>query len=133
MLMKKIHSLKENPKEADALTRAQAEVEETKVILHNTMESLLQRGEKLDDLVQRSEHLGDTSKAFYKTNPKEADALTRAQAEVEETKVILHNTMESLLQRGEKLDDLVQRSEHLGDTSKAFYKTARKHNSCCKM
>ncbi|XP_041957811.1 synaptobrevin homolog YKT6-like isoform X1 [Alosa sapidissima] len=66
-------------------------------------------------------------------NPKEADALTRAQAEVEETKVILHNTMESLLQRGEKLDDLVQRSEHLGDTSKAFYKTARKHNSCCKM
>ncbi|MGH0156214.1 UNVERIFIED_CONTAM: hypothetical protein FKN15_049260 [Acipenser sinensis] len=34
---------------------------------HNTMESLLERGEKLDDLVQKSEHLGNQSKAFYKT------------------------------------------------------------------
>lgn len=31
------------------------------------MESLLERGEKLDDLVQKSEHLGNQSKAFYKT------------------------------------------------------------------
>lgn len=31
------------------------------------MESLLQRGEKLDDLVAKSEHLGTQSKAFYKT------------------------------------------------------------------
>lgn len=34
---------------------------------HNTMESLLERGEKLDDLVSKSEHLGNQSKAFYKT------------------------------------------------------------------
>ncbi|XP_076845061.1 synaptobrevin homolog YKT6-like [Brachyhypopomus gauderio] len=66
-------------------------------------------------------------------NPREADAITRLQAEVDETKIILHNTMDSLLQRGEKLDDLVQKSEDLGQTSKTFYKTARKHNSCCKM
>ena len=33
--------------------------------------------------------------------------------------------MESLLNRGEKLDDLVQKSEHLGNQSKAFYKTVR--------
>ncbi|CAB1318775.1 unnamed protein product [Coregonus sp. 'balchen'] len=44
-----------------------------------------------------------------------------------------HNTMESLLERGEKLDDLVQKSEHLGNQSKAFYKTARKQNSCCEV
>lgn len=31
------------------------------------MESLLERGEKLDDLVAKSEHLGNQSKAFYKT------------------------------------------------------------------
>ncbi|KAL7884097.1 hypothetical protein AOLI_G00068670 [Acnodon oligacanthus] len=66
-------------------------------------------------------------------NPREADALTRVQAEVDETKIILHRTMESLLDRGEKLDDLVQKSEELGQTSKAFYKTARKQNRCCKM
>lgn len=41
--------------------------------------------------------------------------------------------MESLLERGEKLDDLVQKSEHLGNQSKAFYKTARKQNSCCEI
>uniref|UniRef100_A0A3B1IEY8 YKT6 v-SNARE homolog n=1 Tax=Astyanax mexicanus TaxID=7994 RepID=A0A3B1IEY8_ASTMX len=66
-------------------------------------------------------------------NPREADALTRVQAEVDETKIILHKTMESLLERGEKLDDLVQKSEELGQTSKAFYKTAKKQNRCCKM
>ncbi|XP_068594806.1 synaptobrevin homolog YKT6 [Brachionichthys hirsutus] len=64
-------------------------------------------------------------------NPKEADAMTKVQAELDETKIILHNTMESLLERGEKLDDLVSKSEHLGAQSKAFYKTARKQNSCC--
>lgn len=31
------------------------------------MESLLDRGEKLDDLVAKSEHLGLHSKTFYKT------------------------------------------------------------------
>lgn len=31
------------------------------------MESLLERGEKLDDLVSKSEVLGAQSKAFYKT------------------------------------------------------------------
>eukprot|EP00071_Canis_lupus_P038675 XP_022272232.1 synaptobrevin homolog YKT6 [Canis lupus familiaris] len=44
---------------------------------------------------------------------------------------VQHNTMESLLERGEKLDDLVSKSEVLGTQSKAFYKTARKQNSCC--
>lgn len=34
---------------------------------HNTMESLLERGEKIDDLVSKSEVLGVHSKAFYKT------------------------------------------------------------------
>uniref|UniRef100_A0A8C7QR80 YKT6 v-SNARE homolog n=1 Tax=Oncorhynchus mykiss TaxID=8022 RepID=A0A8C7QR80_ONCMY len=63
-----IHLAKyQNPREADAMTKVQAELDETKIILHNTMESLLERGEKLDDLVQKSEHLGNQSKAFYKT------------------------------------------------------------------
>ncbi|KAG7476866.1 hypothetical protein MATL_G00087330 [Megalops atlanticus] len=66
-------------------------------------------------------------------NPREADAMSKVQAELDETKIVLHNTMESLLERGEKLDDLVQKSEHLGNQSKAFYKTARKQNSCCEV
>ncbi|KAB0406766.1 hypothetical protein E2I00_017006 [Balaenoptera physalus] len=58
----------QNPREADPMTKVQAELDETKIILHNTMESLLERGEKLDDLVSKSEVLGIQSKAFYKTS-----------------------------------------------------------------
>uniref|UniRef100_A0A9L0K8S3 Synaptobrevin homolog YKT6 n=2 Tax=Equus asinus TaxID=9793 RepID=A0A9L0K8S3_EQUAS len=57
----------QNPREADPMSKVQAELDETKIILHNTMESLLERGEKLDDLVSKSEVLGTQSKAFYKT------------------------------------------------------------------
>ncbi|CAK5077175.1 unnamed protein product [Meloidogyne enterolobii] len=64
-------------------------------------------------------------------NPREADALTRVQDEVEETKVVLHNTMQSVLERGEKLDDLIKASENLSDQSKMFYTQARKMNRCC--
>ncbi|XP_062913235.1 synaptobrevin homolog YKT6 [Mobula hypostoma] len=74
----------------------------------------------------------DAQLARYQ-NPREADAMTKVQAELDETKVILHSTMESLLERGEKLDDLVSKSEVLGTQSKAFYKTARKQNSCCEI
>lgn len=64
-------------------------------------------------------------------NPKEADAMTKIQSDLDETKIVLHNTIEAVLQRGEKLDDLVEKSEGLSTQSKAFYKTARKTNSCC--
>jgi synaptobrevin family protein YKT6 len=64
-------------------------------------------------------------------NPKEADALTRLQSDLDETKVVLHNTLEQLLRRGEQLDDLVARSEDLSMQSKAFYTTAKKTNRCC--
>ncbi|KAL7301017.1 synaptobrevin homolog YKT6 [Trichogramma pretiosum] len=66
-------------------------------------------------------------------NPREADALTKMQEDLDETKIILHNTLEAVLERGEKLDDLVSKSEGLSIQSKAFYKTARKTNSCCSL
>ncbi|OQV25986.1 Synaptobrevin-like protein YKT6 [Hypsibius exemplaris] len=65
-------------------------------------------------------------------NPKEADSLSKIQSDLDDTKVILHNTIEAVLQRGEKLDDLVAKSEELSMSSKAFYTTARKTNACCK-
>lgn len=64
-------------------------------------------------------------------DPRQADTIMRVQQELDETKIILHKTMESVLQRGEKLDTLVERSEALSAHSKAFYKTAKKQNSCC--
>lgn len=64
-------------------------------------------------------------------NPKEADAMTKLQSDLDETKIILHDTIDAVLQRGERLDDLVDKSEGLSMQSKTFYKTARKTNQCC--
>lgn len=64
-------------------------------------------------------------------DPAASDSMSRLQSDLDETKIILHNTIEAVLQRGEKLDDLVDKSEALSLQSKAFYKTARKTNSCC--
>jgi len=64
-------------------------------------------------------------------DPREADALTKIQEDLDETTIILKNTIEAVLERGEKLDDLVVKSEQLSYQSKAFYKTAKKTNSCC--
>lgn len=64
-------------------------------------------------------------------DPKQADAIMRVQNELDETKIILHKTIESVLERGTKLDDLVDRSNALSSSSKMFYKKAKQQNSCC--
>lgn len=64
-------------------------------------------------------------------DPKEADSIMKLQAELDETKIILHSTIANLLKRGEKLDDLVAKSEDLSSQSKLFYKTAKKTTRCC--
>eukprot|EP00123_Amoebidium_parasiticum_P000690 comp11561_c0_seq1/m.6031 comp11561_c0_seq1/g.6031 ORF comp11561_c0_seq1/g.6031 comp11561_c0_seq1/m.6031 type:complete len:199 (-) comp11561_c0_seq1:99-695(-) len=64
-------------------------------------------------------------------NPAEADKLMKIQKDLDETKIILHKTIESVLERGEKLDSLVEKSEDLSRQSKTFYKTAKQTNSCC--
>lgn len=40
--------------------------------------------------------------------------------------ILQHKTIESVLERGEKINDLVDRSNALSAQSKAFYKTAKK-------
>ncbi|WIA12871.1 hypothetical protein OEZ85_006494 [Tetradesmus obliquus] len=66
-------------------------------------------------------------------DPVAADKLTKIQKDLDETKVILHQTIDSVLKRGEKLDTLVDKSADLSLASQMFYKQARKTNSCCKM
>lgn len=63
--------------------------------------------------------------------PEEADSLMKVQKDLDETKVILHQTMESVLARGEKMEDLIAKSDELSSSSKMFYKQAKKANSCC--
>ncbi|KAK9458295.1 Longin-like domain-containing protein [Dipodascopsis uninucleata] len=72
----------------------------------------------------------DTSIIKYQ-NPSQADSIMRVQQELDETKIVLHKAIESVLQRGEELDSLVAKSSALSSTSKMFYKEAKKTNSCC--
>ncbi|KAI7781702.1 Synaptobrevin like protein ykt6 [Diaporthe eres] len=64
-------------------------------------------------------------------DPHQADNILKIQKELDETKIVLHKTIESVLQRGEKIDDLVQKSDGLSSQSKMFYQQAKKQNSCC--
>lgn len=49
--------------------KIQKELDETKIVLHKTIESVLQRGEKIDDLVAKSDGLSAQSKMFYSESP----------------------------------------------------------------
>lgn len=73
--------------------------------------------------------------AFLKQyqDPANADQLTKMQKDLDETKIILHKTIENVLERGQKIDTLIEKSEDLSSSSKMFYKTARKQNSCCEL
>ena len=61
----------------------------------------------------------------------ELTGIGAVQKELDETKFVLHKTIESVLERGEKLDALVAKSDELSGQSKMFYKTAKQQNACC--
>ncbi|KAF4126819.1 synaptobrevin-like protein YKT6 [Geosmithia morbida] len=56
----------QDPEQADSILKIQKELDETKIVLHKTIESVLQRGEKIDDLVAKSDGLSNQSKMFYR-------------------------------------------------------------------
>ena len=64
-------------------------------------------------------------------DPTKVDKILRLNVQLAETKDILHKTIDKVLERGEKLDDLVEKSSALSMQSKHFYKQARKTNACC--
>lgn len=66
-------------------------------------------------------------------DPVKADGILKVQRELDETKIVLHKTIDSVLARGEKLDNLVSKSTDLSMASQMFYRQARKQNQCCKM
>ncbi|ERN05061.1 hypothetical protein AMTR_s00053p00104520, partial [Amborella trichopoda] len=51
----------QDPAEADKLLKIQRDLDETKIILHKTIDSVLERGEKLDSLVEKSSDLSAAS------------------------------------------------------------------------
>jgi synaptobrevin family protein YKT6 len=55
----------QDPQNADSISKIQKELDETKIVIHKTIESVLERGEKIDDLVAKSDGLSAQSKMFY--------------------------------------------------------------------
>jgi synaptobrevin family protein YKT6 len=68
----------QDPSQANSIMKIQKELDETKIVLHKTIESVLERGEKIDSLVEKSDGLSAQSKLFYthvRTVPKPRFAL----------------------------------------------------------
>lgn len=63
--------------------------------------------------------------------PEDADSLYRSKKTLDETVVVIQNTITKVLERGENIDRLVQESEDLGIASKMFYQKAKEQNKCC--
>jgi len=63
--------------------------------------------------------------------PEKADQVTKIQKDLDETKEVLVKSIDQLLQRGERLEVLAERSQDLSFQSKAFLKQSEKLNSCC--
>ncbi|XP_051228510.1 VAMP-like protein YKT61 [Lolium perenne] len=82
-----------------------------------------------EDATQPWEYLDDALTRYQ--DPAEADKLLKIQRDLDETKIILHKTIDSVLERGERLDSLVAKSSDLSAASQIFYKQAKKTNSCC--
>ena len=61
----------QDPHAIDPMMKMEKDLDETKIILHRSIEAVLERDEKLHDLVAKSEELSEGSKLFYKTVPKQ--------------------------------------------------------------
>ncbi|KAG0451985.1 hypothetical protein HPP92_025918 [Vanilla planifolia] len=81
------------------------------------------------DNTQQWPYLNEALAKFQ--DPAEADKFLKIQRDLDETKIILHKTIDSVLARGEKLDSLVEKSSDLSAASQMFYKQAKKTNQCC--
>jgi len=64
-------------------------------------------------------------------DPHEADDLMKIKQDLAETKEIVHQALEKVMERGEKMENLVSRSNDLSYASKLLFTTSADENSCC--
>ncbi len=63
-------------------------------------------------------------------DPIKTDKILQIKKDLEETKTIMLNSIDSLLDRGEKLEKLVEQTDLLSGEAKIFYKKAEGMNCC---
>lgn len=59
------------------------------------------------------------------------DKVEQIQHDMDETKEILCASIDKIMERGVKLDDLLEKSQTLSESSKSFAIKSKKLNSCC--
>lgn len=64
-------------------------------------------------------------------DPSHIDKVIKVNNLLDENLITIRETVESLLERGEKIDSLVEKSDDLSKTSRMFYYKAKKNNNCC--
>lgn len=87
-------------------------------VAYKLMEKCLDGG-NFDDLIKEYKEWEDK------------DHLKKIEDELEKCNVIILEGLAQVLQRGETLSDLVEKSENLSIQTKLLFKTAKKRNSCC--
>ncbi|KAH3762774.1 synaptobrevin-like YKT6 [Pelomyxa schiedti] len=64
-------------------------------------------------------------------DPARADPISKVERDLEETKSVMIKNIDQLLERGDSLERLVEKSDDLSFQSRAFMINAKKMNSCC--
>lgn len=116
----------QDPANADQIMKIQRSLDETRDVLHNTIGQSTQRMCHLLFLnVSLFAMLG-----IYLLSPITCSFFSPHLTTLHH--ITSHYcTTDSVLQRGEKLEDLVERSGELSAQSKLFYREAKRANSCC--
>jgi synaptobrevin family protein YKT6 len=63
--------------------------------------------------------------------PEQVDSMMQIEKDLDATKGILLKSIDQLLVRGERLEDLAAKSNDLSFQSKAFMQKSKDLNSCC--
>ena len=64
-------------------------------------------------------------------DPTKADGMEKLKKDIEGTKEVLHTALEKLLDRGESIESLIERTDELSGSSKEFYKRANRSKCPC--
>ncbi len=105
----------QDPANADQIMKIQRSLDETRDVLHNTIGTLACLSMLPMSLTLRKYCMVNRFFLVSSITPQQ---------------LFPHKT-DSVLQRGEKLEDLVERSGELSAQSKLFYREAKRANSCC--
>lgn len=88
-------------------------------IAYRLLEKCFKEGASLEELIKE-----------YK-NWEDKDQFKKIEEELEKCNVVVLEGLAQVLKRGETLENLLEKSNHLSLQTKLLFKTAKKKNSCC--